>query len=94
MSYWVEFAPESMAQLVAMEEHMINAGAAAAAIRCVDAIMAHYDWLATFPERGARRDDPFPGLCVTNGRGVAVIAFMVDPRTGSGVDPRLALRLP
>ena len=78
MSYRVEFAPEAVAQLVAIEEYIINAGAAAAAIRYVDAIVAYCESLETFPERGTRRDDLFPGLRVTNYRGAAVIAFLVD----------------
>ena len=78
MSYRVEFAPEAVAQLAAIEEHIINAGAPVAAIRYVDAIVAYCEGLVTFPERGTKRDDLFPGLRVTNYRGAAVIAFSVD----------------
>ncbi|KLJ01114.1 type II toxin-antitoxin system RelE/ParE family toxin [Luteimonas sp. FCS-9] len=78
MSYRVEFAPEAVAQLAAIEGYIIDAGAPVSAIRYVDAIVAYCESLVTFPERGTRRDDLFPGLRVTNYRGAAVIAFLVD----------------
>lgn len=78
MSFRVEFAPEAVAQLAAIEEYIINAGAPAAAIRYVDAIVAYCESMVMFPERGAKRDDLLPGLRVTNYRGAAVIAFLVD----------------
>ena len=78
MSFRVEFAPAAIAQLIAIEEYIVNAGAPAAAIRYVDAIVAYCEGLVTFPERGTKRDDLFSGLRVTNYRGAAVIAFLVD----------------
>ena len=78
MSYRIEFAPEAVTQLAAIEEYIIGAGAPVAAIRHVDAIVAYCESLETFPERGTRRDDLFPGLRVTNYRSAAVIAFLVD----------------
>ncbi|MEN5060919.1 type II toxin-antitoxin system RelE/ParE family toxin [Luteimonas sp. TWI1416] len=78
MSYRVEFAPEAVAQLAAIEEYIINAGAPASAVRYVDAIVAYCESLETFPERGTKRDDLFPGLRITSYRGAAVIAFLVD----------------
>jgi plasmid stabilization system protein ParE len=78
VSYRVEFAPEAVAQLAAIEEYIINAGLPLAALRYVDAIVAYCESLVTFPERGAKRDDLLPGLRVTHYRGTAVIAFLVD----------------
>jgi toxin ParE1/3/4 len=78
VSYRVEFAPEAIAQLVAIEEYIISTGAPVAAIRYVDAIMAYCESLDMFPERGTKREDLFQGLRVTNYRGGAVIAFLVD----------------
>ena len=48
------------------------------AARFVDAIVEYCECLATFPERGIRRDDLMSGMCVTNYRGSTVIAFLVD----------------
>lgn len=78
MSYRVEFAPEAVAQLAAIEDYIINAGAPGAAIRYVDAIVDYCEGLVTFPKRGTKRDDLFPGLRITHYRGTALIAFLVD----------------
>lgn len=78
MSYRVEFAPEAIAQLAAIEEYIVNAGASVVAGRYVDAIVAYCESLVTFPERGTTRNDLFPGLRITNYRGSAIIAFLVD----------------
>lgn len=78
MSYRVEFAPEAVAQLAAIADYIINAGAPGAAIRYVDAIVDYCEGLVTFPKRGTKRDDLFPGLRITHYRGTALIAFLVD----------------
>ncbi|RXR06560.1 type II toxin-antitoxin system RelE/ParE family toxin [Pseudoxanthomonas composti] len=78
MSWRVEFAPEAVAHLTALEEYIITAGAPASATRYVDAIVDYCERLQTFPERGARRDDLLPGLRITHYQGTCVIAFHVD----------------
>lgn len=78
MSYTVKFAPEALDQLDAIEDYIAHAGSPIAAARYVDAIVAYCESLATFPQRGIRRDDLMPGLRITNHRRNAVIAFMVD----------------
>lgn len=77
MSYTVQFAPEALDQLDAIEDYIVSAGRPLAGARYVDAIVAYCESLATFPERGIRRDDLMSGLRITNHRRSAVIAFMV-----------------
>ena len=78
MSYRVQFSPEALDQLDAIEDHIAHAGSPISAERYVDAIVAYCESLATFPQRGIRRDDLVPGLRITNHRRNAVIAFMAD----------------
>ncbi|MGH7118255.1 MAG: type II toxin-antitoxin system RelE/ParE family toxin [Acetobacteraceae bacterium] len=78
MSYTVRFAPEVQDQLAAIERHIAEAGSPVAAVRYVDAIITYCEGLVTFPQRGRKRDDLVPGLRITNYRGSAVIAFVVD----------------
>ena len=78
MSFTVLFAPEAQDQLDALEDFIANVDSAAVAARYVDAIVAYCQSLATFPERGLRRDDLMPKLRITNYRKSAVIAFVVD----------------
>ena len=49
--------------------------------RFTDRIIAHCLGLATFPERGTRRDDLRPGLRITTWRRRVVIAFHITPET-------------
>ena len=72
--------PEALEQLEGIEDYISHAGSPAIAARYVDAIVASCIKLADFPMRGRRRDDLMPGLRITNHRGRAVIAFMVDER--------------
>lgn len=78
MSYTVLFAPDVEDQLATIEEHIAKAGSPVAAARYVDAIITYCEGLVTFPERGRKRDDLLPGLRITNYRGSAIIAFLVD----------------
>lgn len=78
MSYRVEFAPEAVDQLAAIEDCISHAEAAASAVRYVDAIVAYCESLETFPQKGTRRDDLLMGLRVTHCRGITVIAFLLD----------------
>ncbi|MDN5848211.1 MAG: type II toxin-antitoxin system RelE/ParE family toxin [Nitrococcus sp.] len=78
MSYRVQFAPEALEQLDALEGYIAHVDSSAVAARYVDAIVAYCESLETFPERGVRRDDLLPGLRITNYRRNAVIAFALD----------------
>ena len=79
MTYSVRFAPEAAAQLAVIEAYIANAASSPAiASNYVDAIVGYCERFSVFPLRGTRRDDLLPGLRVTNYRGSAVIAFMVD----------------
>lgn len=61
--------------------HIALAAAPEIAVRYVDAVVAQCDSLATFPERGARRDDLWPGLRVVGFRRRVSIAFVVENDT-------------
>jgi toxin ParE1/3/4 len=78
VSYTVRFGPEAEDQLAAIDQYIADVGSATTAARYVDAIVACCESLATFPRRGRKRDDLMPGLRITNFRGRAVIAFLVD----------------
>ncbi|MGH7101025.1 MAG: type II toxin-antitoxin system RelE/ParE family toxin [Acetobacteraceae bacterium] len=77
MSYAVRFAPEAEGQLTAIEQYIADAGSPATAARYVDAIVTCRENLATFPERGRKRDDIMPGLRVISYRRRVAIAFLV-----------------
>ena len=78
MNFIVQFAPEVLDQLDAIEAYIAPAGSTRVAADYVDAIVAYCESLATFPHRGIQRDDVLDGLRITNYRHHAVIAFMVD----------------
>jgi plasmid stabilization system protein ParE len=78
VSYTVQFAPEALDQLDAIEDYIAHAGSPLTATRYVDTIVAYCESLTTFPQRGIRRDDLMLGLRITNHRHTAAIAFMVD----------------
>ncbi len=78
MSWRVIFSPEAQDRLDAIEQYIAEASSPVTAARYVDAIVAYYETLTTFPERGTSRDDQFPGLRITNYRGNVVIAFVVS----------------
>jgi plasmid stabilization system protein ParE len=64
---------------MALDAYIAEAASPDIAGRYTDAILAYCQSLATFPERGTRRDDVRPDLRVTHYRKRAVIAFPVDP---------------
>jgi plasmid stabilization system protein ParE len=87
VSYRVEFAPEAVAQLAAIEEYIVNAELPLAAFRYVDAIVAYCESLVTFPAgskagrslAGPSCHPPLSWHCRDRVPG--------ECRTGSGVDP-------
>lgn len=80
-SYQVVFAPEAEDQLVTLYKYIAGKASPQIAKDYLDAIVEYCAGMQTFPHRGRRRDDVRPGLRVTNYRGNAVIAFMVDDTT-------------
>lgn len=81
MTYTVTLSPKARDQLIALNEYIAGAASPSVADHYTDAIAEFCFSLATFPERGTRRDDIRPGVRVTNYRRRAVIAFTVDTRT-------------
>jgi toxin ParE1/3/4 len=78
MSYSVVFSPEALSRLDSIEQYIANEASPLVAARYVDAVVNFCESLCMFSDRGTMRDDLFPGLRVTNYRGNAVIAFLVD----------------
>ncbi|MFT0531488.1 type II toxin-antitoxin system RelE/ParE family toxin [Castellaniella hirudinis] len=83
MSYTVQFAPQALAQLDAIEDYIAHAGSPRAAARYVDAIVTYCESQVTFPHRGIQRDDLLPGLRITHYRHSAIIAFLVDDKANT-----------
>ncbi|THD10135.1 type II toxin-antitoxin system RelE/ParE family toxin [Metallibacterium scheffleri] len=81
MTYTVTLSPKARDQLIALNAYIAEAASPQIADRYTDAIAEFCFSLATFPERGTRRDDIRSGVRVTNYRKRAVIAFAVDTRT-------------
>ncbi|MHB1282322.1 MAG: type II toxin-antitoxin system RelE/ParE family toxin [Metallibacterium scheffleri] len=78
-AYQVVLTPEALNQLRAIERYIAAAsGHPMVAERYVDALVSYCESLATFPQRGARRDDIRPGLRLVPYRGSAEVAFVVD----------------
>ncbi|HTX76598.1 MAG TPA: type II toxin-antitoxin system RelE/ParE family toxin [Terracidiphilus sp.] len=75
----IVFAPEAEAQLIDLYLHIAAASSAEIAESYVNAIIRQCESLATFPMRGAARDDVRPGLRVFGFRRRASIAFEVSP---------------
>jgi toxin ParE1/3/4 len=80
-SYTVLFSPEAEAQLVAVYRWISERAAPAVAESFTRAILDYCENLASFPERGTRRDDLRPGLRTTGFRRRVTIAFSVEARS-------------
>jgi len=78
MNWRVQFAPEALAQLRALEQRIADAGAPLAAERYVDSIVDFCMKLQTFAARGVARDDLLPGLRITHFRKRTIIAYLLD----------------
>jgi plasmid stabilization system protein ParE len=78
MNWRVQFAPEALAQLQALEQRIAEAGAPLAAERYVDSIVDFCMKLQTFAARGVARDDLLPGLRITHCRKRTIIAYLLD----------------
>lgn len=78
MSYRVVFSPEALEQLADLYRYVAQAASPNIAADYTDAIVTYCESLATFPYRGAQRDDVRPGLRITHYRKRAVIAFDIE----------------
>lgn len=78
MTYSVLLSGRARDQLIALDGYIAAAASPEIAARYTDAVADFCFSLATFPERGMRRDDIRPGLRITNYRKRTVIAFAVD----------------
>jgi toxin ParE1/3/4 len=85
--YKVRYAPEFEDRLDHLEAFIETAsGSERIAEGYTDAIKAYCESMTTAPERGIKRDDLAPGLRITNYKGAAVIAFVVENDLVSFVD--------
>ncbi len=78
MTCAVAFSPQARVQLIELDAWIEAAASPEIAARYTDAVADFCCSLATFPQRGVRRDDIRPGLRITNYRKRSVIAFAVD----------------
>lgn len=81
MAYSVVFAPEAQADLIGLYDYIAEHGSPERALAYVERIEAMCRGLATFPERGARRDDIRRGLRVIGLARRVAIAFHVGTGT-------------
>ena len=79
--YAVVYSQRAEAQLMDLLEHIALAANPEIAVRYVDASVDQCDRLSTFPRRGTRRDDLWPGLRVMGFRRRLSIAFVVEEKT-------------
>ena len=77
MPYAVIYTPEAEDQLDALFRYIAQEASVAVADRFTRALVDHCEGLATFPHRGASRDDIRPGIRLTHYRGRAAIVFSV-----------------
>lgn len=77
MTHEVVFAPEAQLDLLDLYDAIAEGGGGERALAYVERVQAACLRLATFPERGTRRDDVRPGLRLIGFERRAVIAFHV-----------------
>lgn len=80
MTYDVYFRPQAEADLIALYEYVAVQAGVVVAGSYLDRIEAACMALATFPERGTRRDDIMPGLRTIGFERRATIAFRIMRR--------------
>ncbi|MBV9777195.1 MAG: type II toxin-antitoxin system RelE/ParE family toxin [Acetobacteraceae bacterium] len=81
MAHRVVFAPEAQADLIELYDYLAERAGPERALAYTERIETTCRGLATFPERGSRRDDIRPGLRVIGvGRRVA-IAYHIGAET-------------
>ena len=77
MAHKVYFRPQAEADLSALYKYIASEAGVAVAGGYIDRIEAACMKLATFPERGTRRDDILPGLRTIGFEKRVTIAFLV-----------------
>ncbi len=77
MTFKVRFLPRAEADLIDLYDYIADEAGASVAGGYIDRIEAACLALATFPERGARRDDIRPGLRIVGLERRATIVFRV-----------------
>ena len=77
MAHKVYFRPQAEADLIALYKYIASEAGVAVAGGYIDRIEAACMKLATFPERGTRRDDILPGLRTIGFEKRVTIAFRV-----------------
>lgn len=87
MTYEVVFAPEALADLISLYDHLADAASPTRALAYVEQVQSYCLDFATFPERGTRRDDLRPGLRTIGYHRRVTIAFHVT--TGAAVIDRI-----
>jgi plasmid stabilization system protein ParE len=80
MAFTVEFSPEALEQLLALNRYIGAVASPETAQQFTNAIVTYCEELRTFPHRGSQRDDIRPGLRITNYRKRTVIAFIVEAK--------------
>jgi toxin ParE1/3/4 len=88
VAHSVAFAPEAQADLIELYDYIAAHGSPERALTYIERIETTCRRLATFPERGTRRDDIRPGLRVIGLARRVTIAFHV------GVDTVTIDRIP
>lgn len=81
MTHSVVFAPEAETDLIELYDYITLHSGAERALGYVERIVTTCRNLATFPERGAPREDIRPGLRLTSYARRATIAFHVTEQT-------------
>lgn len=78
MSHKVQFSPEAQNDLLELYDYIADRAGAERAMGYVERIEGHCAQLATFPERGTRRDDVRKGLRIIGFERRVTIAFNID----------------
>lgn len=76
--YEISFRPEAEADLADLYDYVAESGGRAVAQRYIERIESARLGLSTFPERGTRRDDLWPGMRTMGFERRATIAFVID----------------
>jgi toxin ParE1/3/4 len=77
----VVFGPEAEADLLDIYDFIAARSGSKTALSYVDRIGTYCRGFADFPERGTRRDDLWPGLCIIGFERRVTIALQVKPDT-------------
>ncbi|WP_114217229.1 type II toxin-antitoxin system RelE/ParE family toxin [Ochrobactrum sp. 3-3] len=77
----VEYAPQPLDQLAAIESYIAEASSPEAGERFVNEIVSHCDALESSPERGTARDDLLLGLRTLGFRRRVLIAYTSDRKS-------------